>query len=205
MIIASIRRNHRPIGVLILTAGALILTAGCQKHQHAIWPKESPTSQQASAEAADLLQPRQIDVLPFTKPTSFDDDIVPDGIEVVIRPLDEFGDQTKAVGVFRFELYVAKKASSDARGPRVGIWEQDLTSRSAQADHWDRITRTYRFRLMWTGESPRPGKYILEVTYLPPTGPRISTLYPIEAAMPKAQMHQQQNDNKKSNNPLGLW
>jgi hypothetical protein len=158
------------------------------------WKVTDPAVKATSQPAGDvqqqmsLLLPTKIDIMPFTKPKSWNDDPMPDGIEVVLRPLDSFGDQTKAIGLFRFELYLFQKASSDSKGQRIGFWQEDLSTRESQYKHWDRITRTYRFRLSWAGEAVRPGKYVLEVTYVSPSGSRLSDSYIIEATLPREQI-----------------
>jgi hypothetical protein len=136
-------------------------------------------------EQLQLLLPTRIEILPFTKPKSWDNDPIPDGIEVVLRPLDTFGDQTKAVGQYRFELYVFQNANSNPRGKRIGFWEEDLSTKASQYKHWDRITRTYRFRLAWTEEKVKPGRYVLDVTYTPPTGDRLKDTFILEARIPR--------------------
>ncbi len=184
------------ISLLGLAILAVFGPSGCQKgaviHQHNGPDTTSPTTQPTIARAQiDLLLPKKIDILPFTKPVSFDDDAIPDGIEVVLRPLDTFGDQTKAVGLFRFELYQAKKASADPRGERLGIWEVDLNSIESQKKHWDRITRTYHFKLGWAGERVKAGRYVLEVTHMSPWGKRLNATYIIQAAPPRGLIKEQ--------------
>ncbi len=181
-------------------SGVMILSTGCEKREG--WGRpESPCTPE---EQFQLLLPAKIDVLPFTKPRSWDDDQIPDGIEVVLRPLDSFGDQTKAIGCFRFELYTFRKASNDPKGKRVGFWEENLGTRESQYLHWDKITRTYRFRLAWnSGQKPRPGKYVLEVTYLSPSGLRLTDTYIMEARLPKEQY--KENIESKQQSPFKLF
>jgi len=192
-------------GMLRVVMG--IALGGCTPKMS--WQVTNPGMEATSQPAGDvqeqmsLLMPTKIDIMPFTKPKSWDDDQKPDGIEVVLRPLDSFGDQTKAIGLFRFELYLFKKASSDTRGPRNGLWQEDLSSREAQYKHWDRITRTYRFRLGWAGENVRPGKYILDVTYISPSGSRLSDSYIMEATLPREQI--KENIEKKQQNGLKMF
>lgn len=192
--------NHR-MGTVGLAGIAILFClglAGCERRTDADPAACTPEEQ------LKLLLPAKIDVLPFTKVKSWDDDQIPDGIEVVLRPLDSFGDQTKAVGCFRFELYTYRKADSDIRGQRVGFWEENLNTRNAQSLHWDKITRTYRFRLVWTGETPRPGKYVLEVTYLAPSGLRLVDTYVLEARPPK-EVYKESIENKGARNPFKVF
>jgi len=185
---------------LVLTLG-LMIPAGCHKNtgMHVTPAGTVSNSTTCSRAQLDLILPAKIEVLPFTKPRSWDGDSIPDGIEVVLRPLDYFGDQTKAVGTFRFELYTFQKADSDPKGERFGFWQEDLTSRQAQEQHWDRITSTYRFRLGWSGPEARPGKYVLEVTYISPDGRRITSSYIMNARVPKEVYKEKIESNKKGN------
>jgi hypothetical protein len=193
--------------VVVLVGLAGILAGGCQQ-KTTTWSVTEPTSCDATSQPAnfgqyDLLAPATIEILPFSKPRSFDDDQIPDGIEVVLRPLDSFGDQTKAVGLFRFELYLFQKASAEPKGARIGFWEENLSTREAQLLHWDRITRTYRFRLSLAGQAIKPGKYVLETTYLAPTGQRLTDTYIIEATVPREQL--KENIEKEQQSGMNLF
>jgi len=176
-----------------------VVFCGCEQRSDC----SEKNSSSLTEEQVRMLMLAKIEVLPFTKPRSWDDDAVPDGIEVVLRPLDSFGDQTKAIGTFRFELYTYQKASSNPKGQRVGFWEEDLRTRQSQLLHWDKITRTYRFRLAWTGQSPKPGKYVLEVTYLSPSGLRLNDVYILVAQMPREQV--KENVEGRRNGGLNMF
>jgi len=182
------------IWVGILSAASLVsLAGGCEKRDG--WGVMNGAS---CEEQLKLYMPMKIDILPFTKPRSWDEDQIPDGLEVVLRPLDSFGDQTKAIGCFRFEVYTFAKADSNPRGKRVGFWEENLTTRDAQALHWDKITRTYRFRLAWNDEASkiRQGKYVRDVTFLAPNGLRLTDTYIMEARLPK-EAYKENIENKQ--------
>lgn len=172
---------------------SMILLAGCERRQNS-WKvhRKGPNGEVeycAARSQIALLMPAKIEILPFTKPKSWDKDYIPDGIEVYLRPLDSFGDQTKAIGDFRFELYTFRKASDDNRGERIGFWEVNLNAKKAQVLHWDKITRTYRFRLGWTADKEiKPGKYILEVTYTSPWKDRLTTQYVMDARVPREKL-----------------
>lgn len=181
---------------IAFTAGALMLLAGCARPIRVFGNRPSRHAPPAD-EQITMLLPHKIDILPFTKPASFDDDAIPDGIEVVLRPLDNVGDQTKAIGQFRFELYHYRRASSDSRGESLGQWNIAVDTPAAQEQHWDRITRTYRFRLEWTGKQPQPGKYVLEVTYIAPWGQRLSSLYTLQATVPRRRIKETTDKKQK--------
>lgn len=180
--------------ILSLTLTVIILI-GCQKKgilvtkvpaitKEAETPNpNTPTQGKEAAignkeETLSIVLPTQIEILPFTKFKDWEGSNNIDGIEVYLRPLDILGDQTKAVGLFRFELYTYRKAHKDPRGERIGIWQVDLSSKEAQLLHWDKLTRTYKFRLGLTKEiNITEGKYILDVTFIPIKGKRIAAEY----------------------------
>jgi hypothetical protein len=178
-------RVFLPAGVFALIAFSIL--TGCSG-AHSIG-RGSQSANILPSQRVDLLLPKTIDITPFTKPASFDDDSIPDGIKVVLRPLDAFGDPIKVVGTFRFELYEFHKASADIRGLRLAVWDVDLSTEQAQEQHWDRYPPTYRFRLGWPkGVRIERGKYVLEATYISPWGERLSSTYVIDAELPRAKM-----------------
>ena len=192
--------------LLVLSSAAFLVT-GCKHATN--WQMfrsaDSSVPTKSARQQLKMLMPSQLEILPFTKPRSWDDDYIPDGIEVVLRPLDSFGDQTKAVGTFRFELYQFQKAHADPKGQRIALWKVDLISKKAQSLHWDKITRTYTFRLGWNADMPpfKPGKYVLEVTYISPWNERISADYIFTATLPRDRMKKQ--IEKKRNSGFKLF
>jgi len=190
--------------ITLMLMSAVLWPAGCKRRIRSfedlkvrLAKPSAPKDEPPAREQIDLLLPRKIDILKFTKPASFDDDQIPDGLEVVLRPLDAYGDQTKAIGRFRFELYQSRKASADPRGTRLGLWEVDLSSKEAHDQHWEWVSRTYRFRLLWTGQQVKPGKYILDVTYISPWGQRITGTYELEAQIPREKIKERIEKRRK--------
>lgn len=121
-----------------------------------------------SDQAPRLYQPKQIEILPFTKIRSFDDDEIPDGVEVVLRPVDAMGDAMKAYGRYHVEMYEYQKATAQRAGERLLFWQVQVNSVADQRRYWDRITRTYQFQLAWDRPLVPNEKYLLHVTYFPP-------------------------------------
>jgi len=113
-----------------------------------------------------LYRPSKIEILPFTRVTSFDKDQIPDGVEVVLRLIDPLGDAMKAYGRYHFELFEYREASAYRQGERLLFWQTDVNSVAAQRRLWDRITRTYQFQLGWDRPLVPNRKYLLEVTFL---------------------------------------
>lgn len=163
------------------------VSAGCQTGG----PTHIPTEPERR-EMLALMLPAEIKIHPFTKIASFDDDEVPDGILVVVRPLDRFGDPVKAVGLFYFELWSYQQASGERRGQPLAFWDLTLDSPEEVRAHWTRA-RMYEFQLAWTQgvEAIRPGqKYILAVTYRPPWDETIRDEYVLDFSLPAETMGQ---------------
>jgi hypothetical protein len=152
-----------------------------------------PNPEQLTADdMARLYGPAKIEVLPFTSFRSFDDDAIPDGIEVTLRPLDELGDPVKVFGTFIFELYPYQVASGHRAGPRLECWTQVVADAAAQRQFWDRVTSTYVFQLVWEGgEFPAVGrKYRLEVTYQGPGGKRLFGTHDFEFTLSRGRLRE---------------
>ncbi len=146
---------------------ALLVTAGCNG-----WggSRTGPVSPEAVA----MLLPTQIRIHSFTKIKPLFGSALPNGIEVWLEPLDQFGDVVKVVGEFHFELYGFKPASADPKGERIEFWQVRIGSPEEQQRYWDRVARMYRFPLAWD-YAPAPGrKYVLLVTYRTPGEKRLA-------------------------------
>jgi|CXWL01.1.fsa_nt_gi hypothetical protein len=118
--------------------------------------------------------PRSIKILPFTKPRSFDDDAIPDGVGVSLQALDGAQDPVKAYGTFLFELYEFRPTLGNHRGNRIQDWQQNVFSLEDQKQFWSRVTSTYEFQLSWEGQPiPSQKKYILVASYQAPGGKRL--------------------------------
>ena len=139
--------------------------AGCRTGGPAHLPTEAER-----VEMLSLMLPIAIEIQPFTKIKSFNDDEIPDGILAVVRPLDRFGDPVKAVGLFYFELWTFQASSGERKGERLAYWDRTIGTMEEVGLYWDR-SQMYEFQLAWTGgaEGIRPGKkFVLKVTYRTP-------------------------------------
>ncbi len=164
-------------GVLIFClAGGALACCGCQRGQIGD-TSEGPSG----ADLAAYYSPRKIKILPFTKPRSFDDDAIPDGIGVSLRPLDGGGDPVKAYGTFIFELYTYKNALGSHRGPLLQTWTQPVRNIPDQKKFWERVTSTYEFQLSWEGMPiPPQKKYILAASFQASGSERLFDEYEFE-------------------------
>lgn len=136
-------------------------------------------------EQLDLLVPKQIEILPFTKARSFDEDRFPDGVQVVLAVTDRFGDHVKAVGQYRFELYSFRPASGDPKGQRLGIWELPVRTVEDHRRHWDPFSQTYGFRLLWHRALQPNQRYVLQVTYFGANDKRLFDEYVFDFRVPR--------------------
>lgn len=160
------------VAIVIWAVGALSFTSGggCGRGQITA-TAEQPTAE----EMVGYYSPRSIKLLPFTKPRSFDNDLIPDGIGVSMRTLDAGGDPVKAFGIFLFELYHYRPASQDHRGKLIQTWTQPVLDLDDQERFWEKVTDTYEFQLSWEG-SPIPAqrKFVLATSFQPgPGGDRL--------------------------------
>jgi len=164
-----------------------IFALGCE-------PARRVDLEQLPAEKAEMVGyylPSQIEILPFTKVDSFDEDAIPDGITAVIRPTDVLGDPVKAYGTVRFELYEHLEASGLNKGKRLTVWQHVLASPAQQSRYWDRVTQTYQFQLAWQQPLKPNTKYVLEVVYENPAGVRLFDDFVFEFA-PKIEQIKQE-------------
>ncbi len=89
--------------------------------------------------------PQRIEIVEaFTALHSFDDDSVPDGIELLIQPIDSYGDPVKVAGTLRAELYTYRQASGNREGDRLcEPWEINLLTEEQQKQYWNPVTGMY--------------------------------------------------------------
>lgn len=131
--------------------------------------------QQTARPAADvnelvetLLPQKIVTQRSFTRPIDTDDDGAADAIDAVVIAQDAYGDPTKCLGTWHFELYTLRLASGDRLGERLAHWPVDMTEPDDAQVFWDRVSRFYRFTLELEASLP-PGQYVLTVTLRTPT------------------------------------
>ncbi|MCH8854209.1 MAG: hypothetical protein IID41_16395 [Planctomycetes bacterium] len=108
-------------------------------------------------------------VAPFTKPASFDDDALPDGISVVLSAVDKQGERIKITGQIVFELYTYRPASADPKGEQLQTWQLELAGDRDQRTYWHHTTRMYEFPLQVKRDTwPGGTKFVLLARYSNP-------------------------------------
>ncbi len=149
-------------------AAAALLTA-CEKRSSI-----ADTDAQGMVE---LLMPQRIELVEaFTGFRSFDSDDSVDGIEVLVRPLDTFGDPVKIAGTIRFELYSFQPASAEPANRRLcEPWEVSLVTQQDQKRYWNLVTGMYEVPLEFpagfdSNAAAAGRKFVLEATYTTPLG-----------------------------------
>jgi len=94
-------------------------------------------------------------------------------INVYVSLLDSFGSAIKSPGVFRFEMYEYVERQASPKGGRIAIWPDiDLSNAVENNKYWRDFLRAYQFNLPF--EPASNPSYILQVTFLCPTGKRLS-------------------------------
>ncbi len=126
-------------------------------------------------------------VTPFTRIRSFDDDETPDGLELLVRPLDGLGDPVKMAGTVMVELYRFVPASGEPKGERIEFWNIPLSTPDDQKTYWNRTTQMYEFRLQLNVRAVPPDRaYVVLVTYTTPLGERMTDEYTLELPVGEA-------------------
>lgn len=96
-------------------------------------------------------------------------------IEARVELIDLLGDVTKGVGTLRFELYSEPPAGSNAgEGRRLYTWNAPISTLDENRQHWDSITRTYRFVLKLAQRPPAERRLRLAVQFDPTAGQRLT-------------------------------
>jgi hypothetical protein len=119
---------------------------------------------------AMMFAPKSLFISPFTKSKDFDGKGDDDGLEVRIRPLDQFGDPTKAVGSYRIEVFQYRVRTSEHKGDRVGHWFVPVLDAESNRKYYDDVDRSYVFPLLWQTPIPSGTSVIVQATYYPPGG-----------------------------------
>jgi len=134
-----------------------------------------------------LYAPVKIDIMPLTEFVNLGDtERTSKGsrkagsqINLYVSLLDSFGSQKKSPGIFRFEMYEYVQRSAEPKGERVAIWpDLDLTNAVENNRYWRDFLRAYQFNLPFEPASNQ--SYILQVTFLCPTGKRLSDEFALE-------------------------
>ena len=123
----------------------------------------------------ELLMPQRIEIVEaFTAFQSFDDDDIPDGIELLLQAHDAYGDSVKIAGGLRIELYSHQPASADPKGRRLlDPWVVTLDDEKDQRRYWNMVTGMYEIPLEFpagsvTAAEGSGGQFVLAVTYNTP-------------------------------------
>ncbi|MHC4090644.1 MAG: hypothetical protein ACYSUQ_06615 [Planctomycetota bacterium] len=149
-------------------------------------PRAVDVDDPATRQMLSLLMPARIIVEPFTGLKSFDDDDQPDGLEVVLRPVDAFQDPVKIAGSLRVELYHFRPASGESKGRKIEQWDVPLSSLRDQETYWNRYTQMYEIPLELDLAAAEPAdKYVIEITYNTPLGEHTVTEYVFEPPLPR--------------------
>ena len=123
--------------------------------------------------------PARIEITPLTGYVSHAGSEGTSEVNVYVSLLDSFGCQIKSPGVFRFEMYEHVQRSAEPKGRRIAIWpDTDLTDAAQNNKYWRDFLRAYQFNLPF--EPTGSQSYILQATFLCPTGKRLSVEFALK-------------------------
>jgi hypothetical protein len=158
----------------VLLAAALgALAQGCNPNLQPRPTYHPMAASQPVGQTLGLLLPQKIRIHPFTGTRTFSQQGGIKGFDVRIEATDAFGDATKAIGSFRFELYSFKGDSADPKGQRLAVWNIDVGDFDSNRSYWNGITRTYQFKLGWDEPVPVGRKLVLVAVFQSPYTPRL--------------------------------
>ena len=142
----------------------MLAAVGCTENAYLA----TTAAAQPVPEPINLLLPKTVRIHPFTGTRSFDEAGGIRGIDVRIEAIDHYGDPIKAFGQMRFELFRFKPNSTDPKGKRIAVWEESIIAPKKNLVHWDKITRTYEFKLQWDSPIPVGRKFVLQAVFTSP-------------------------------------
>ena len=108
----------------------------------------------------DMFSPTKMRLHPLSRFVAGDKNSPPT-IEARLEFTDQFGDVTKSPGTVYFELFRYENFSLNHHGPRLNLYNFQLSSPEANKEHWDPITRTYLFQLPLSADTLKPGSRLV--------------------------------------------
>lgn len=160
----------KPIVVVYPCLAVLLHAASCAT------PSRS-SDDAARREMLALLMPSRVEIIEsFTRVRSFDDDVMPDGIELFLEAVNALDNPGLMItGKIQAALYQYVPASGDQKGQRLQQWDIELATVHQQRTYWNALTQMYEFRLgIDPARIPPATKYVLAVTYSSPLGEHLS-------------------------------
>ncbi|OHB59488.1 MAG: hypothetical protein A2167_01300 [Planctomycetes bacterium RBG_13_46_10] len=162
---------------MLCSVCVLILT-GCEQLNLNAEPQPKANNVSESSFYVNYI-PAKLEITPLTEFVGIAGAGQTSEINVYASLLDIFGCQIKSPGVFRFEMYEKVPRSSEPKGRRMAIWpDNDLTDAAQNNKYWRDFLRAYQFNLPF--EPASSGNYVLQVTFLCPTGKRLSGEYALK-------------------------
>jgi hypothetical protein len=156
--------------VTTAVAALFFWTAGCAQPKVDL---ENADTRQMLA----LLMPQRVEIVEaFTAFRSLDQGTSLNGIELMLQPVDSFGDPVRIAGLVRAELDAFRRASGEPVGQRLcEPWEIPLTSEPDQRRYWNKVTGMYEIPLKLPADVRLSAeKYVLQVTYNSPLGEHLT-------------------------------
>ncbi len=167
-------RARSSLLVAVVLLGSVVIP-GCQEMKEAWddWTRRPPPAAQKIPSPVNLLLPQKIQIHPFTGTRTFDKEGGVKGIDVQVKALDAYEDSTKAFGQFRFELYAHDPSKPSEKGEQLATWTEDVIRPRKNLLHWNKINRTYEFKLRWDKPIPVGQRFVLDAVFTSPFTQRL--------------------------------
>ncbi|MCK4872739.1 MAG: hypothetical protein KAS72_08455 [Phycisphaerales bacterium] len=98
-------------------------------------------------------------------------------IDLYVECRDSFGHTTKALGKLRFSLHSGTDPEDLNIRNHLQTWTQDITDLEQNFDHYEWVTRLYRFNLMLPPGQQSRQHLIMKATLHTPEGELLSTTH----------------------------
>jgi len=131
---------------------------------------EPPGGAAPAPQWATIFTPKSLVIGYFTETRNFGGNEGESGIEVRLRPLDQFGDPTKAIGSYRIEVFEYRQYSGEKRGVRLGHWFISVLDIESNRKYYDAVDRSYVFPLLWDKTVEAGKMVVVQATFYPPAG-----------------------------------
>lgn len=156
--------NMKITFIAVVLTFVVVLTGGCDGQHRPGYPSDGPQRVEIP-EPVNALLPRQILIHPFTGTSVFSEAGDIKGIDVRIEARDAYGDNTKAFGQFRFELYHFKPNSLDPKGALIAVWNENIDNLKKNRLHWKKVHKLYQFKLALSQAISSQTKFVLAAVF----------------------------------------
>lgn len=132
--------------------------------------------QSGNATAPEAIQdtlPEKITIHSFSEPQTDSSGKKISSIDLRLVAEDAYGDATKALGTFRFEMYSFRRHNLDPRDERITTWTIQALEKQTNTLYYDDISRMYRFNLRLPQAIPADKRFVIVAVFQSPYTKRL--------------------------------